>query len=257
MAAFITCNFHSDAINCNTCINVILPQEDADDIHGKRLYPTLYLLHGYTGNHTDWMRLTSIERYARQYKLAVVIPDVHNSFYCDFPGLASGYQYWKYVSSELIEITRRFFPLSNKREDTFVAGLSMGGFGAFKCALNCPDVFSSGASLSGALDVVNDIASDDIKKESELLFGSFDKLKGGINDLFAMAQKTSKLPVKPKLYQYCGTEDFLYKGNVRFRDFIRNLGYDYTYEETPGDHNWIYWDKQIEKYLGMLNLEKM
>ena len=260
MAVF-ECSFYSKAINISTGMNVIIPEDDFD-----RDYPTLYLLHGYTDNYTAWMRWTAIELYAREYKLAVVMPDVHKSFYSDFPGMRDGYKYWTFISDELIQVSRRFFRLSRKREDTFVAGLSMGGFGAFKCALNRPDIFSSAASLSGALDPVNDLKKNIDKKETEMITGDLNQIKGSVNDLFAAAEKTSKLPEfsqisqvsqKPKLYQYCGTEDFLYDGNVKFRDFVKNLGYDYTYEESPGDHQWKYWDKYIKKYIDSLNLERV
>jgi S-formylglutathione hydrolase FrmB len=250
--AFFECSFFSKAINISTAANVILPENDLG-----RPYPTLYLLHGYTDNHSAWMRWTSVERYARDYNLAVVMPDVQKSFYSDFPGINSGYKYWTYVSEELIEISRRFFKLSHKREDTFVAGLSMGGFGAFKCALNRPDIFSAAASLSGSLDPASDLATNINKKEVEMITGELDKINGSINDLFTAAKKTAKLADKPRLYQYCGTEDFLYPSNIKFRDFINNLGYDYTYEESPGDHQWKYWDKYIEKFINMLNLEKV
>ena len=249
--ALITCNFFSEAIHINTCMNVILP-----DGAGKEELPALYLLHGYSDNHNAWTRWTSVERYAGEYRLAIVMPDVQKSFYNDFPGINSGYKYWTFVSRELIEVSRNFFRLSHRREDTFVAGLSMGGFGAFKCALNCPEVFSAGASFSGALDPVNDLADYEEKKEIEMILGDPAKAKGGVNDLYAAAQKTAMLAEKPKLYQFCGTDDFLYKGNLKFRDFIGKLGYDYTYAETPGGHEWKLWDGQIEKYLKMLKLEK-
>ncbi|MCL2816435.1 MAG: esterase family protein [Oscillospiraceae bacterium] len=248
--ALLNCNFYSKAINITTGMNVILPE----DYSGGEL-PALYLLHGYTDNYEAWMRWTSIERYARDYKLAVVMPDVHKSFYNDFPGINNGYKYWTFVSEELIEITRRLFPLSHKREDTFVAGLSMGGFGAFKCALNRPDVFSVAGSLSGAVYLNEGFDGRMDCNESKMFFGETAQIRGSQNDLLAAAEKTAKLPEKPKLYQYCGTEDFLYEGNVIFRDFVKNLGFDYTYEESPGGHEWKYWDKYIKKFIGMLNLE--
>ncbi|MCL1793754.1 MAG: esterase family protein [Oscillospiraceae bacterium] len=248
--AFFECNFFSKAINIFTAMNVILPEDDFG-----RDYPTLYLLHGYTDNHTAWTRWSSIERYAREYNLAVVMPDVQKSFYNDFPGINDGYKYWKFVSEELIETSRRFFRLSHNRKDTFVAGLSMGGFGAFKCALNRPDIFSAAASLSGAVDWGRNLRNNIGNKEHEMIMGDLSKFDGSENDLFSAAEKTSKLAEKPRLYQYCGTEDFLYEGNIKFRDFIKNLGYDYTYEESPGDHQWKYWDKHIEKFIGMLSLE--
>jgi len=253
--AFLTCHFFSHALNITTGMNVILP-EDASD----RDYPTLYLLHGYSDDYAAWTRMSSIERYAREYKLAVVMPEVQKSFYNNFPGINTGYKYWTYVSEELIEISRRFFRLSHRREDTFVAGLSMGGFGAFKCALNRPDVFSAAASLSGALNMAGlsekPPLDAEMVNEFEMIFGDLTALRGGENDLLAAAEKAAKLPEKPRLYQYCGTEDFLYEDNVLFRDFIQNLGFDYTYEESPGTHEWGVWDTHIKIFIDMLGLEK-
>jgi S-formylglutathione hydrolase FrmB len=250
MSTFLTCEFFSKSIHINTSMNVILPDDSSGDL------PTLYLLHGYSDNYTAWMRKTSIERYVSEYKLAVVMPDVQKSFYNDFPGIKFGYKYWEFISEELIALSRGIFPLSTKREDTFVAGLSMGGFGAFKCALNKPEVFAAGASLSGALDlsdIIGGPAFDD-QKQVDMILGSIDDYKGSANDLYAMAEKTAKLDKKPKLYQFCGTDDFLYEGNIRYRDFIKNLGYDYTYEETPGGHVWELWDRQIKVFIDMLEL---
>ncbi|MDR1913493.1 MAG: esterase family protein [Clostridiales bacterium] len=249
--ALISCNIFSHAIGINTIFNVILPQSGRD-------FQTLYLLHGYSDNHNAWLRGSGIERYAEQYKLAVIMPDAQKSFYSDFVGIKSGYHYWQYISEELINITRNMFRLSDKREDTFVAGLSMGGFGAFKCALNKPEIFSAGVSLSGALDSVA-IANrhDNDPKEISLLLDT-ETLPGSINDLFSAAEKTSQLPdnQRPRLYQACGTEDFLYEENVRYRDFIRALNYDYTYEEGPGVHEWGFWDRYIIKALEWLSPKK-
>ena len=151
--AFIQCGFFSEVLGLSTSMNVILPQSSAGQIgmEGKSFsekHHTLYLLHGLSDDHTIWMRRTSIERYAASLGIAVVMPAVHRSFYTD---MANGYNYWTFVSEELPAIARSFFPLSDAREDNFVAGLSMGGYGAFKLALRCPDKFAAAASLSGAL----------------------------------------------------------------------------------------------------------
>lgn len=250
--AFLTCHFYSEALGNSTGINVILPTKLSGDC------PTLYLLHGYSDDNTAWTRYTALERYARDYNVAVVMPDVQKSFYCDFVEIEHGYRYWSYVSEELISVTRKMFHLSHKREDTFVAGLSMGGFGAFKCALNRPDVFSAAGSFSGVVDMGGRFSPEDPKNpEFEMIMGKPSEFKGSVNDLFAAAEKTAKLREKPMLYQFCGTEDFLYEGNLRFRDFVKPLGFDYTYAETPGGHEWRLWDKQIEGFLKMLPLKKI
>lgn len=258
--AFIQCDFYSEVLGISTSMNVILPQKTYTQIgmeteaKGDK-YPTLYLLHGLSDDHTIWHRRTSIERYVAPLGLAVVMPTVNRGFYTD---MANGYKYWTFVSEELPAIARTFFPLSHAREDNFVAGLSMGGYGAFKLALGCPDKFAAGASLSGALDI-GVIADNDNKLflDSELqnIFGDLKNVRGTENDLFYLAEKTAKSHVpKPMLYQCCGTEDFLYKDNIRFKEFLKQLPYDYTFEEEMNDHNWGYWDQKIQRVLEWLPL---
>src|SRR5665647_1599457 len=129
--AFIQCDFYSEALGLSTSMSVILPQQTKTQIGMKGnvftiKHPTLYLLHGLSDDHTIWMRRTSIERYASELGIAVVMPAVHRSFYTD---MANGLNFWTFISEELPSIARSFFPLSEKREDNFVAGLSMGGYG--------------------------------------------------------------------------------------------------------------------------------
>jgi len=251
--AFFQCNIRSGALGDATTFNIIYPERP-----GVKKYPTLYLLHGYSDDHTVWMRRTPIERYVEKYQLAVVMPDVQRSFYCDYRGQIRG-QFWKYVSQELISVTRRMFYLSERREDTFVAGLSMGGFGAFKLALNCPETFAAGASISGALDMNRLLRGEnwDDKNELRLYMDDLAEFPGSINDLFSAAQKTDKLAVKPRLFQCCGTGDFLYEANIKFREMVKNLSYDYTYEEGPGEHDWEYFDIGIQMILPWLGLERV
>jgi S-formylglutathione hydrolase FrmB len=140
------------------------------------------------------------------------------------------------------------FPLSHEREDTFVAGLSMGGYGAFKLALRCPEKFAAAASLSGALDLVSRLSH--FKKDFDLIFG------GAIppeEDLFPLAERlaASEGP-KPKLYQACGTEDYLFDGNRKFLQHARDLQLELEYEEGPGSHNWGFWDLYIQRVLAWL-----
>ena len=255
--AFLQCDFFSEVLGLSCSMNVILPQQTNNQIgmesraDGKK-HPTLYLLHGLSDDHTTWMRRTSIERYAAPLGLAVVMPAVHRSFYTD---MARGYRYWTFISQELPAICRSFFPLSDKREDNFVAGLSMGGYGAFKLALSCPDQFAAGASLSGA--VGRGVLGDSKRNpEFENIFGDLDQIKGSRNDLFHLAEQVSKSDgPKPKLFQCVGTEDFLYQENVEFKEYLERLGLDLTYEEGPGIHEWGYWDKMIQKVLAWLPLK--
>ncbi|NOU92632.1 esterase family protein [Paenibacillus sp. LMG 31456] len=252
--AFFDCHFFSESLGVSASMHVILPQPTTGQIGMesravKEKHPTLYLLHGLSDDHTIWMRRTSIERYASEYGLAVVMPAVNRSFYTD---MAHGYKYWTFISEELPALARSFFPLSEEREDTFAAGLSMGGYGAIKLALSCPDQFAAGASLSGAVDVVSLVYKRDAVEFGNM-FGDLDQIKGSRNDLFHLAEELVRLEgPRPKLYQCCGTEDFLYEDNVRFREHCRAKNLELTYEEEPGTHEWGYWDRKIQSVLNWL-----
>jgi len=254
--AFIQCSFHSDVLGMASSMNVILPQEATTRIGmaggtTRTEYPVLYLLHGLSDDHTIWGRRTSIERYVAGMNLAVVMPNVHRSFYTD---MKSGGRYWEYISEELPQIVKAFFPVSTRREDTFAAGLSMGGYGALKLALRCPEKFAAAASLSGATDIYGLWkGKDDFDKDMNLVFGSVEEFYGSENGLFKLSRdlKESGKPV-PALFQACGTEDFLYGGNIKFRDHLRGLGYDLHYQESPGTHCWDFWDDNIQDILKWL-----
>lgn len=256
--AFIQCDFFSEVLGLSTSMNVILPQPASGQIGMASSqvldkYPVLYLLHGLSDDHTIWGRRTSIERYVASLGLAVVMPAVNKSFYTD---MDKGDRYWTFISEELPAIAQSFFPISGAREDNFVAGLSMGGYGAFKLALGCPDKFIAGASLSGVLDIAGRIGRDP-RREWENVFGDLGKIRGSHNDLLHLAKKVSESHGhKPMLYQCCGTEDFLYEDNIVFRDWARELGLDLTYEEEPGTHEWGYWDAKIQRVLEWLPLDK-
>jgi putative tributyrin esterase len=247
-------NFFSEALTLRCTLQVILPQRSLADAQKKRTpkYRTLYLLHGHSDDHTAWQRWTSIERYVEGLDLAVVMPAVNLSFYTD---MVHGGKYWQFISQEVPAVARDLFPLSAQRADNFVAGLSMGGYGAFKLALTHPDRFAAAASLSGAVDIRevvkkhNDPANKAWLAAMRDVFGELSKVPNSRHDLFALAGKVSKQAIQPRLYQCCGTEDFLHADNVRFRDHVRRLPLDLTYEEGPGEHNWIYWDVMIQRVL--------
>jgi putative tributyrin esterase len=254
----IHCDFFSEVLHLSTSMDVILPmrrwQNQPAEIQNG--HPTLFLLHGHSDDHTIWQRRSSIERYVEELDLAVVMPAVHRSFYTD---MAIGYRYWTFISEEVPYVARSLFHLSSAREDNFVAGLSMGGYGAFKLALSHPDRFAAAASLSGAVDMGRVSTDKDPEWHAEMqrIFGDPDRIRGSKNDLFYLAKKVaaSHTP-KPRLYQWCGTEDFLYKGNLRFSRYAQKLGLELRYEESPGTHEWKYWDEQIQVVLAWLELEK-
>jgi putative tributyrin esterase len=247
--------FFSDELGFHNTMHVLMPKRTLAEMKRKRApkVRTLYLLHGHSDDHSAWQRWTSIERYAEGLNLVVVMPAVHLSFYND---MAHGGKYWQFISEEVPMLVRELFSLSARREDNFVAGLSMGGYGAFKLALTHPERFAAAASLSGAVDLPevvrvkkNDPENKAWLEEMRTVFGDLSKVPGSKHDLFALAKKAARAPVKPRLYQCCGTEDDLYPDNVRFRDAVQKLPLDLTYEEGPGEHNWAYWDRMIQRVL--------
>ena len=256
--ALIHCDFFSEVLKLACSMVVVLPERPLPIIQTSPSpkYPTLYLLHGLSDDHTIWQRRTSIERYATEKGIAVVMPAVHRSFYAD---MKNGYRYWTYISEEVPARAREMFPLSAARGMNFVAGLSMGGYGAFKLALRHPERFAAAASLSGALEIAKLHHPDDPEwtKELRSIFGDLNSLSGSDNDLFHLAaQVAQSAQPKPLMFQWCGTEDDLYHANVKFRDFMQTLPFDFTYSEGPGDHSWGYWDAQIQRVLDWLPLSQ-
>lgn len=247
--AFLQCSFYSKVLELKTNVNLILPE----NIRKKEKLKVLYLLHGYSGDATDWIGMTSIERYVKELGLVVVMPSVHNSYYND---MVTGLPYYTYISKELPKWIESVFPVSNKREDTFVCGLSMGGFGALKMAFMQPDRFIKAASLSGALNIANikELSTNNGRKSAyfKAVFGT-KSIKGTVNDLGYLVRKSKQEKRKlPSIYLACGTEDFLYEHSIKFSKVLKRESIDFTYEESKGDHDWYFWDMYIQKVLSWM-----
>lgn len=258
--AFFECKFFSESLEMCVSVNVVLPQPTLGQIGLKGTgraegAPVMYLLHGLSDDETIWIRRTSVERYASQYGLALVMPNVQRSYYAD---MVHGQKFWTYVSEELPQVMQSFFRFSTRPEDTFAAGLSMGGYGAFKLAFTHPERFAAAASFSGALSP-EQLASCMPSQEEEFrnIFGDLSRVKGSVNDLYEQSARCVKEKRKlPKLFQCCGTEDFLYQENLKFKAHLESLGVDFTYEEEPGTHDWGYWDRKIQQVIRWLPREK-
>ena len=263
--ALFESHFFSDTLGLSVSCHVLLPQQTQrqigmDGSGRSAAIPTLYLLHGLSDDHTIWMRRTSIERYAAARGIAVVMPAVGRSFY---QNTASGTRYWSYISEELPRLMQQFFRLSPAREDNFAAGLSMGGYGALRLALACPDRFVAAASLSGALDVQDRI--DHAGREGSRMdpaelrgvFGQDLAFAHSEADLFQLAQTLTESPAQhPDLFICCGTEDHLLPNSRKFHDHLTTLNYPHTYNQGPGDHHWDYWDAEIQTVLKWLPIRQ-
>lgn len=260
MAVF-TGNFHSDSLGYETMVRVVLPEDMDMGVQGrtkKYKFQTLYLLHGRGDDGTGWTRFTPIERYAREHRLAVVMPTGEDSFYTDSVG---GKRYFRYISEELPRKMQQWFPLSKKREDTFIAGLSMGGFGAMKCAFTYPERFCQVGAFSAVTDIrdfsgaVPEVLQDEFTENLQRVYGDHLCINPE-NDLFSLYQQGKEAGKDmPPLIQYVGTEDFLYDINQTFRNRLLGLGADLTYEEWEGSHEWNFWDRAIQKCLKEFHLK--
>ena len=240
--ALMDIGFFSESLGMAVHCMALVPHARDGEVLPRR--QTLYLLHGYGDSYTSWIRKTNLERYAAHHNLAVIMPDAQKSAYTD---MSHGGKFFTYIADELPAKMRAFLPLSERREDTFIAGFSMGGYGALKCALRAGDVFSRGASLSGAAD------SRQLPPGGywEDVFGPREQIPGSFNDLFAAAEE---LPPekRPPLFMWCGTEDSLLPGNRALRDHLLALGYELTYAESAGNHAWQWWDLHIQDVLRWL-----
>lgn len=241
-----------------TSISVILP---ADNIHFlqdteeivPKPYRTLYLLHGLYGSDDIFLANTSIQKFAEDNGIAIVIPCGENSFYVDNPK-AHAY-YGEYVGQELLDITRNIFPLSHRREDTFIAGFSMGGYGAVRNGLKYHENFSKIGMISAALitdDIVNYTEDGNVLRSRdfyESIFGDLDELKGSDMDPKVLIERC---PNVPDIYMACGEDDFLFEKNSDFHEFLKDMDIDVDFVKASGEHTWEFSEKYIKEFIKTL-----
>ena len=254
--ALIHVNFFSEALGMCVACDVILPQKSSkligmDSAATQERYPTLWLLHGMSDDQTIWQRRTSIERYVAPLGYAVVMPAVSLSCYTD---MAHGNNYYTYVAKELPLKMRAMFPLSDRREDNFIAGLSMGGAGCMKIGLANPESYCAIGCLSaGAIN--RGTMTPAREARYNMLYGTtnLDDMKDTIEDVYGSAWRILKegLPC-PRIFHSIGESDGLLPSAHETRDFFTRMSgnpFDYTYEEHPGAHTWEYWDEHIQDFL--------
>lgn len=248
--AFLQLTFWSEALAEQRTLWAVVPQTGPGANLGRRR-PVLYLLHGRSDDHTIWLRRTAIERYADAAGVAVIMPGVGRSWYLD---TACGQRFGQFMAVDLPRVAADFLPITDDPAQTFVGGLSMGGYGAFRQALLFPERYAAAFSFSGALNIEwaarRSLESPLLEVEARGIFGDA-PVAGGPADLFALLrQRVAEGAALPKLYQCCGTADFLYQDNLAFRALAQELGVELTYEEHEGAaHTWDYWDRQVEHVL--------
>jgi len=256
--ALMQAQFYSQKLKQIIPFSALLPV-DTFEIPGEQAIPkpknmkTLYLLHGYSGNQMDWLYGSRIQELSLKYGVAVIMPSGGNNFYLDQK--ENGEWYGEFIGNELLEITRKLFHLSDKREDTYIGGLSMGGFGAIRNGLKYNNNYGGIIALSSALithkifDIEpgykDDIASYGYYKN---VFGDPKQLRGSQNDPEALIiQLKDENKTIPNIYMACGTEDFLLEENRHFHEFLNKENIPHTYLESVGIHDWKFWDAYIEK----------
>lgn len=262
---FLSCHYFSHVLKSNTEINVIIPTPEGNEqitdravAHRYRYdegLPIVFLLHGAYGDFSSWSRFSNIERYAQAHHCVAVMASAENSFYQD---MYHGKAFYTFFTEELVEYVRTLFPVSRKRENTMIAGLSMGGYGAWYLALKRPDLFSKAASMSGAVDIEacyqgGQNGSIDSPFQWNMIFENPRELGHSDADLFTLAEKDLTEGTLPELHQSCGTRDFLIEMNRNTYEKMKHMGIKVEYEEVPEHmHNWDFWDLEIQKVLNWM-----
>ena len=242
-------NFFSETLGISTSAMVLLPQRTAGQIGLESAVrehtPVLYLLHGYSDDDTIWMRRTSIERYASDRGLAVVMPNGGTSFYCNE---VHGKRYWDFLSDELPTLVKDSFNVSVARGGTLPAGACLGGGWGRECGVNQPERFAAAGSLSGAIDMRQSdrLPGEDEAQESPI-WGK-NPIDGTLDDLVHLVGTADKATL-PRLWLTCGTEDFLVDQNKAFITAAEEAGVPLEVDWQPGEHEWGYWDRTIQQFL--------
>lgn len=255
MALYI-CSCHSLTLKTYITYYVILPNDytadpntqSLDDYYGgkQKSYRTLYLLHGGSADASTWLRFSNIEQYADDLGVAVVMPTAGNYYYTD---MAHGDKWFTFVAEEIPRMARSAFPLSAKKEDNYVGGLSMGGYGALKLALTYPDRYSGCISLSGVVDIMDLLRCGlwDYMLPLDDIFGSDrERTAGGPNDIFALTEKLCRTSAAfPKLYLAVGSEDYFSASNKKYSAFLAERGVAHEFVCEAGGHDFKFWDSHL------------
>lgn len=257
--AYLNGVFFSKELSRPVHYTAVLCNDNASGTDGNPCYDrpvkNIYLLHGYSGCETDWFTNAPLGDLANRYNVNFFMPNGDNSFYLNQP--QTGCHYQNYVGKEFVEYTRRTFALSTDREDTFIGGYSMGGFGALHTALSYPETFGKVIALSSALIVggLKYMSPEDNNPMANYAYYSwvFGDLKNAENTDANPEVLIRKLQANgtklPELYIACGTEDFLIQPNRALKAFLDEQNVPVTYVEGPGVHNFDFWRAYLEKAL--------
>lgn len=240
--AYLRCDFHSASLDMSSSMIVILPED-----RPVSEVPVVYLLHGLSDNCTGWTRYTSVERYARGYGVAVVMPEVQRSFYAD---MFTGLRYFTFITEDIPAVCSNLFSL--QRDDCYIMGLSMGGYGAIKCALTYPQRYKGCAAFSAVTDVAA-LFHDSVgtrRNEFKAIFG--EEVPSSSN-LFKLLDNAKGIP---PLLMTCGEQDIRLVQNKTFSDALRAKGADCRFLSWEGGHEWAFWDRSLDIAFGYFLKER-
>ncbi|MBE6754034.1 MAG: esterase family protein [Ruminococcaceae bacterium] len=249
MAVF-TGSFLSAELGRLNSISVILPHDTAADPQWG--FPVLYLLHGKSDDSRSWLYRSNIERYATERGLCVVMPDAALSFYTD---MAYGGAYFSYITHELPDIIRSMFRVSVRREDTYIGGISMGGYGALKCALRKPELYAGCIALSPLADIARIQAEECRNGEKNMwkgICGEGLKLDESLDLFQLLEQSGGYVNMCPRIYIACGKQDDLFDDNIRLKDSLDAHRIEFTFEQAAAGHEWGFWDVALQRGMDII-----
>lgn len=258
--AYYKIKLYANSLNRHTTFEMFIPNDIREDIphedtiYGKRKMKALFLLHGYTGSADNWVP----EYLAEKYNFAVIIPNGENSFWLD--GLSTGHKFCSFIGEELVNYIRKTFCLAMNSDETYIMGLSMGGFGALHTAFTYPETFGKTAAMSSAL-IVHEVAK---LKEGEdngvanyyyyrECFGDLEKVESSDNNPEVLVKRLKdEGKTIPEILMCCGTEDFLLENNRQMHSYLDSIGVNHKYYESKGNHDMNFWDEYVVKFIEMM-----
>ncbi len=256
--AWFQVSFFSECLSRSVPLNVVVPADlfgPPELVKKPDKYKTLYLLHGYFGDRNDWLLNARVQEMSQQFNLAIVMMSGNNGFYVDQP--KTGIRGSEFIGRELVEFTRKIFPLSDKREDTIIGGLSMGGYGTLYNAMKHSEVFGYAIALSTPISAQRVLDTSTEPPELglhadyyETLHGDLTKLEESDRNLEVLARTIIDSGRElPELYIACGYNDMLAVDNREFCAHLKSINFPYVYEEGPGTHEWPFWNEFLFKGL--------
>ncbi|MBE6822376.1 MAG: acetylesterase [Ruminococcaceae bacterium] len=244
----LTGSVYSKSIDVDTWLSVVYP-----DRSNKSGPPKVaYMLHGSTGNSTNWVQNTLLPLYAQEYNVVFIMPEVGNTWYRNIKDRGS---YFTYIADELPELVYKMFRVSMERENVAIMGNSMGAYGALKCALARPDQYWLCGAFSTACVGIREYLAELRQQKDAIENPNMRSVFGpelaceDSDDLLKLAEKAAQNPLNPSIYMTIGANDFLYEANIQFSDSLKELPLDFTFESWSGGHDWHFWNQSLKSIL--------